>query len=427
MNSKKQVLVIIVLGDLKRSPRMQLHARAAKGAFVTQLFGYHSIGNDQADQAVLGEDVVSLGRTPLRLKRRWTSLLWRIPRRILVEQFQLFSKFIEFSRCRVLLVQNPPAVPLIPILFVLRVLFRKRILVDWHNFGSDILALNLGPKHPFVAIYQFLERIVGALGHEHLCVSEALQRPLQRRIGISSPVVVYDLPRNLENDGSDKIAFQERLRSFEFDPQLEKEGAQLIDSEKTLIAVCPTSWTEDDAFDLLLDSVHQLDELISESNLNSIPAVQCLIIITGKGTRKEEFIDQIEKTHWKYSKITTTWLSIQDYSSLIKNADLGVSLHDSASGYDLPIKLADFQSVQTIPVLLDYGPVIRERMSPGEDGLTFKSSGDLANILFDGVQAKAIGKKPFSQIQDNLNQREDHSWEDQWSEKVAPIIQRLMQ
>lgn len=66
-----------------------------------------------------------------------------------------------------------------------------------------------------------------------------------------------------------------------------------------------------------------------------------ICIITGKGPQKAYYLDLIEQNDWKNVTIITPWLSNEDYPLCLAAADLGVCLHYSSSGLDLPMKIVD--------------------------------------------------------------------------------------
>ena len=70
------------------------------------------------------------------------------------------------------LVQNPPAFPTLPVSwFSLR---RKgvRFVVDWHNLGYTLLQLRLGQWHPAVRLARWYERRDARGADANLCVSQ---------------------------------------------------------------------------------------------------------------------------------------------------------------------------------------------------------------------------------------------------------------
>ncbi|KAI3931916.1 hypothetical protein MKW98_012326 [Papaver atlanticum] len=63
-----------------------------------------------------------------------------------------------------------------------------------------------------------------------------------------------------------------------------------------------------------------------------------LFIITGKVPEREKYEEQIKRLHLKRVAFRMMWLATEDYPLLLGSADLGVCLHTSSSGLDLPMK-----------------------------------------------------------------------------------------
>lgn len=100
---------------------------------------------------------------------------------------------------------------------------------------------------------------------------------------------------------------------------------------------------------------------------------------------------------WKFISIKTLWLEANDYPKLLAAADLGICLHYSSSGVDLPMKVVDMFGA-VLPVLaIDYKRYkhiitkgnmtffavysIGELVRDGETGYIFKDSDVLARLL----------------------------------------------
>lgn len=56
---------------------------------------------------------------------------------------------------------------------------------------------------------------------------------------------------------------------------------------------------------------------------------------------KQFYKNLIHESNWKHIKVITPWLEAADYPKMLASADLGVSLHTSSSGLDLPMKVVD--------------------------------------------------------------------------------------
>ena len=78
-------------------------------------------------------------------------------------------------------------------------------------------------------------------------------------------------------------------------------------------------------------------------------------------------------------RVRTLWLEPDDYPHVLAAADLGLCLHRSASGLDLPMKIADMQGAGLPVCALDYGPCLDEMLRHSEAGLRFADAATLAH------------------------------------------------
>lgn len=102
--------------------------------------------------------------------------------------------------------------------------------------------------------------------------------------------------------------------------------------------ISSTSWTPDEDFQILLNALEIYEEKANEDD-KKYPELICAI--TGKGPLKKHYQALISEQEWKFVKIITPWLENQEYPQLLAAADLGVCLHWSSSGFDLPMKVVD--------------------------------------------------------------------------------------
>jgi len=98
---------------------------------------------------------------------------------------------------------------------------------------------------------------------------------------------------------------------------------------------------------------------------------------------------------------------------MVSSADLGVCLHFSSSGYDLPMKIVDMFSAR-LPCLAYNYLCIDELVQDGQNGRLFKNSEELSGQIFDTLKGfDSQTKTPILQkYRDNLSDFGRDSWDD---------------
>jgi len=123
----------------------------------------------------------------------------------------------------------------------------------------------------------------------------------------------------------------------------------------------------------------------------------------------------------KYVKIITLWLAPQDYPTLLGCADLGVCLHASSSGIDLPMKVVDMFGCG-LPVCALYFKCIGELVEHDKNGLLFSSAEELASQIYDLLIEFPFTKK-LDQMRDYIKHYQQNRWEDNWIDVALSLFQ----
>ncbi|KAJ3102467.1 mannosyltransferase [Phlyctochytrium planicorne] len=329
--SKPRVLVL-VLGDVGRSPRMQYHALSLsqEGAFV-DLVGY---SGSTPLQALLESQSVAIHY--LKPARKITAksapiyILMGILR-VLSQIFQVVWLLLRLPKPHAILVQNPPAIPTLAIVQFVAFVRQSRLIIDWHNFGYSIMRLNIGRENLVVRLAKRYEQLFGRYAYGNFCVTEAMKVELQTRWGIKGKLeVLHDKPpssfrrlkldeihdvRNItpESHTSPKTLVTEKIG-----------GRTKWKADRPAVLVSSTSWTEDEDFSILLEACVKYDKKARQPK-SHLPKV--LLIITGKGPQQHMYLEKIRKLDMPMCQIVTAWLPIEDYPKLL--------------GLDLPMKIVD--------------------------------------------------------------------------------------
>ncbi len=311
-----------------------------------------------------------------------------------------------------MLPQNPPSIPTLLITQIVCFLRNTRLVIDWHNFGYSILALKLGPGHFFVRISELYESAFSQSATAHITVSDVMARTLKEKYGIRAATLHDRPPEHFR-----PLSVDQRYTFLAQLPQTRPHIQELRNGSRKLI-VSSTSWTADEDFSILLDAlVAYSTKVTSNAKLPSIVA-----IITGKGPQKHYYESEIQSLNrvgkLAHVEILTAWLSAEDYAALLGAADLGVSLHTSSSGVDLPMKVVDMFGTG-LPVIgwsrFEAWPeLVKERVN----GRGFGSADELFDLLIELFGGDGEGLKT---LRDGALHECKRRWDDEWD----PVAGRL--
>uniref|UniRef100_A0A183C810 Chitobiosyldiphosphodolichol beta-mannosyltransferase n=1 Tax=Globodera pallida TaxID=36090 RepID=A0A183C810_GLOPA len=262
-------------------------------------------------------------------------------------------------------------------------------VVDWHNYSSSMLG-RTWPAY-FVGL---IEGFFGRRATLNFCVSNAMKNDLERRWAVSA-TTLYDRPPTWISEivsPVEKVRIFHRLATehlgdlneeWKFTHE-EADGILKFREKRPLLLVSSTSWTPDEDFSILLDALIRLDKRIADNEALG-PAItypNVVVVITGKGPLKEFYEERIRQFCWNNVRVFTAWLPANDYPAFLACADVGVSLHTSTSGLDLPMKVVDMFG-SGLPVLAKSFPAISELVEDGRNGLLFDTAEELEGLLAD--------------------------------------------
>ncbi|KAJ3156919.1 mannosyltransferase [Geranomyces michiganensis] len=340
-----------------------------------------------------------------------------------------------------ILIQNPPAIPSLLLGQYLRLALGCKLVIDWHNFGYSIMALNLGPQSAIVRIATLYEKNVGRLADAHICVSKAMARELRTRWRVRGSVItMYDKSpshfRRLSVSEIHEFAARHSFSTAVVLPvkpppplpthtlltQLDAaSGRPRLNPSRPALLVSSTSWTEDEDFSILLDALVEYDQLAtggggggqSEPHNEAAARVAAalrdvVLVITGKGPLQALYVDRIAQLRMTKVRILTAWLAAEDYPLMLGAADLGISLHTSSSGVDLPMKIVDM-----------FG--LRELVDDGVNGRVFSTAGELCKQLQELLSVDDDGQR-LSELRKGAAVFAETRWHDAWMRDVAPLF-----
>jgi beta-1,4-mannosyltransferase len=457
----KQHFVVLVLGDVGRSPRMQYHTVSLAdmpGATVS-LVGYTG---EKCIAAVEDHPGITKHLIAPGIGKKWPRSLFLVaaPIKVLQQVFQLLWLLcVTINKPDAILVQNPPAIPVLAVVWLVKLIRGCLVVVDWHNLGYTILAENnLSRGHPVVFIAKWYERLFGQLLDAHLCVTKSFQGWLEAEWGISA-AVLYDKPPAFFCRTGMELRHElfTRLKPEFADAEVKafgraaKAGETLFTRkaaggkiephpDRPALLISSTSWTPDEDFGLLFDALVMLDQSWTAGRRIKLDGSKggggesfphLVVVVTGKGPQRAMYEARIAEMSLKHVTIKTMWLEQADYPLLLGSADLGVCLHTSTSNLDLPMKVVDMFGCG-LPVCAVHFDCLDELVVHNHNGLVFKEREELAEqleMLLHSFPTTSSGggggdESMLHSLGEGVKDFQACRWKDNWEECAQPIFEQ---
>jgi len=206
-------------------------------------------------------------------------------------------------------------------------------------------------------------------------------------------------------------------------------AATLLFNRPALL-VSATSWTADEDFSILLTALasYEVAALAPDATLPNL-----VVVVTGKGALKSAFEADVARLEsgpqgWQRVRVRTAWLERADYPRLLGSADLGLSLHASTSGADLPMKVVDCFGCG-LPVCALGFECVDELIKDGVNGRVFVDAGQLVGQLAgllvggDGGEGERRRLRRGIEAEGTLYAGERWGdWETHWGRVVRPLL-----
>ena len=412
-------VVIVVLGDLGHSPRMSYHAKSFKDlGYHVNLCGYLE---SSLPQFLYDPDNIEIYDIPVIKRKRYLPYLIFAFLKVINQIFYLTNllKNIIGDNTRFVLIQNPPSLPILLIIGLIKKIWAPnvQIIIDWHNLNWSILNLKYqNENHPIIKLMKFYEKYCSLkFADFNITVTKALKNYLIEEFGLNSDKImtVYDRPSHIFQPLSSQNELKKILTNNESLFSKDVNYNQLNDR----ILITSTSFTPDEDFIILVKCLKLMNEKLSGTN-NRI-----IMIVTGKGPLQETFLKSINSYKWTNIVIKNVWLPISEYPNILKIADLGISLHVSSSGLDLPMKIVDLFGSGVPVVSMNY-PVIKELVNDDENGVILKDNKDEISMSDDilGLLFNKEEKDKYVNIKNGALLESQRRWDDEWNTKLFSML-----
>ena len=177
------------------------------------------------------------------------------------------------------------------------------------------------------------------------------------------------------------------------------------------LVVCPTSWGADEDFDLFARSARARG--LHPGQRSEVR--QALRAPHRNRELRGAFEARLARR--QFTHIAVRVATIDSHAAIAK-ADIGLCLHQSASGLDLPLVLSDLRAAGVPACVYDYAPVLTEVLTDGREGVRFGEPGELMALLV-AVATNDSSDSPLARSRAWLAAHPAETWEDQWQKTMG--------
>ncbi|KAL7713657.1 Beta-1 [Entamoeba marina] len=415
--------VLLVLGDIGRSPRMEFHAIELSKQCPVSVVCYEETAplatiQDNKEITLFGLRVMSpLKAIPFRTV---VYLLFYAPLKFAFLSIQLlYLLLIKVPNYSHIVIQNPPALPSFLIAAIVKILTGCSVVVDWHNTAYSIVmnVHNLKETSFIIRLLKFYELFIPLIFDYHFTVTKAMKDFLiDYHFSSKRITVLYDKPFiNLTSTPSQRNELLIRLRSTF--PDITKPFIdELVENNTNIVCgVSSTSWTPDEDFGVLFEALKNY-----EKSTEDLPKL--VIFITGKGPLKSYYEELLKKENMKRVCVIPVWLEHEDYPKLLAACQFGISLHQSSSKLDLPMKVLDMFGC-ALPVLARGYPTIRDELvEENKVGFCFDTAEELNDLLVKNLSNSKQREKFLEEMKQNVINNNTLTWSKNWQEVAQPYF-----